>query len=459
MTNQAFANRLRTSDLVYVGDYHTCESMLRSFHDMVAVHGAHDRGVALCLEHFSTGDQGLLESFRKGRLSVEALLARTNLQIIPARRELTHLLKWSVERNVALYGIDAPPECGYSTARRDRHAAAVIARARVKFPDRQLWVLMGELHLTPSHLPREVDRALGGSPPRTIVYQLAEAAFWKHAPASGDIAICLDDDAHAVFPASPVAAAQSFLDTIELSADDECVPRDGRAATGRALANQMRSELGLTQPTRLPFPMLRSHDEPSDLAFLDKAAFREHILSRESAYFPKENCIYLASRSLNHLSEEVAHYLRSALGPAQRVDHRPPERFFATVLEEAFAFWATRLVNPKRQAPTVSTWRERFEFGNSQERSEAAYVLALLASEDDALESIRRLVPSPGRAEYLTTAHALGYRLGDLFHRAFVSGAMSRDEAPAIFLDSLRHPTERYLAWVHRFRSAHRIAA
>jgi hypothetical protein len=59
----------------------------------------------------------------------------------------------------ALYGLDCMPrEDLRKIGARDRHAALKIAEIRQRHPNAVVYVLFGESHMAPGHLPREVRK-------------------------------------------------------------------------------------------------------------------------------------------------------------------------------------------------------------------------------------------------------------------------------------------------------------
>ena len=65
------------------------------------------------------------------------------------------LLVAARDHGEGIYGLDCMPrENLRKIGERDRHAAAKIAEIRGRHPDAVIFVLFGESHLAPEHLPR-----------------------------------------------------------------------------------------------------------------------------------------------------------------------------------------------------------------------------------------------------------------------------------------------------------------
>ena len=86
---------------------------------------------------------------------------------------------------------------------------------------------------------------------------------------------------------------------------------------------------------------------------------KNRVLRGESAVIPRERIVLLSSLRISDLSEEVVHYLRN-------FDFSGEFGFLGTVVEEAWAFFASLLRNPHRELPELpkhpTSWdRAHFE--------------------------------------------------------------------------------------------------
>lgn len=92
------------------------------------------------------------------------------------------LLRFARAEKLAVVGIN---RVGGGLEARDRTMAAGVLSARDKFPGALVLALVGDWHLAPAHLPKQLDtlarRRKIGSPVLTLVHQNAEPVFWKHA--------------------------------------------------------------------------------------------------------------------------------------------------------------------------------------------------------------------------------------------------------------------------------------
>ncbi len=78
------------------------------------------------------------------------------------------------------------------------------------------------------------------------------------------------------------------------------------------------------------------------------------ILSRESYFIPRANAAYLANLSVNHAAEEAAHFLRHISSGAGDEPRPLLDGFYARALEEAFAFFGSKIRQPAPQVRSRS---------------------------------------------------------------------------------------------------------
>jgi hypothetical protein len=112
--------------------------------------------------------------------------------------------------------------------------------------------------------------------------------------------------------------------------------------------------------------------------------------------------------------------------------------FYARALEEALAFFGSKLVNPRRKAPHPSTLEHRRRASSEAERRVARLVLAHLALERGRRDGAwGQLLAGADAAALNDVTHALGYMLGEKLWRAHVDGLLSKDEVRRLFVAPL----------------------
>jgi hypothetical protein len=458
--------RVRSADVVYVGDYHTLSLAQDTYLRLVeCVRGA-GRRVVLALEYVEGRHQPWVEAWLEGRLSTQSLRSKLGYggssEPWPG---LMRLLEYARRHRLQVVGIDRRAQGERSLELRDSYAAERIARV-LRAEDRpQVLVLTGQYHVAPCHLPARVEQVVGEEPERRglVVYQNCEGVYWRLAREGrvGAVeAVELADGSVCLLNASPVVCQQSFLDYLEAEAGD--MPLRGPSAAERF------KELAALIGRLAGVPVGRALDEVEVVTAADERVLeriqqrgrfsstelgqlRRHLLSRESCYIPRARTAYLASLSLNHAAEEAAHFVRHcSVGEAMEAPRRASEAFYARCLEEALGFFGSKLVNPRRSCVGVAEWARRFREERGVERQVAAFVLAHKAAEREAPEEAVRLLPLRKDRLFHGVSHALGYLLGEALYRGLDAGHVTEAEVQALFHDPLPQPRASYLEWVAR---------
>lgn len=436
------------ADVVFVGDYLTFPESQRAFARLVERACGAERPPVMAVQACPVAAQGEIDAFVKGRISERTLRRRLGLDeddLDVRWRHLRPLLELARDRRVEILALD---EQTASLRRWDLRAASRIAR-RARAADRpRVFVLAGEFHLAPAHLPG----ALGEAAPdleRLSLYQRCDPVYWARARrgvAAQAITLRLGKDELCRITGSPVESDGSFLDLLESEEGDWLLEGDPTPAVG-ALAAGIARAVGLSAGARGTRPEIATRIAPA-LAAARRARFsateREHlahhILSRESGYFPRAELIWLATRSAHHAAEEATHWLRHrTVGPALLARRAPARAFYTRCVEEALGFFGSRLVNPHRPVRTLEAWAAAFRRG--EDARAAAFVLAHKAAES---EGHAPPLPKGDLPLFHAVTHGLGYLLGDALHDAHVRGDLGRKRLGAIFRDPLKDPRAAY---------------
>lgn len=452
LTRAEVFERALAHDVVLVGDYHTLPQAQAEFLALADFASAQARPVVLALELCEASRQRALDGWLAGRVSDATLLGNLGPPwsgergLWPSFRPILELAK---ARGLKVIGIDSHPVKGPSLVQRDRLAGELIARAARAEGRPLVLALMGQFHLAPAHLPRETRRALGAGGRVLTVMQNAEGPYWRLA-AQGlatTEAVAWNDSQLCLFNASPVACQQSFLDYLEAEAGDVQLQADNLEARFRALAQGLARILGVKPTSALESLAVLTpqtvdrFEKTVGRARFSKAEARQllsHVGSRESAWIPRANLVWLASRSLSHAAEEATHVVRHlACGEAMVRPRLRSEAFFARIYEEALGFFGSRLLNPTRPCPSLAEWSERFHSRRGRERDTAAFVLALSASVGDGPQALRPLVPSGGLEQFHAVSHAVGYLIGEQLSVAWEAGRIPRSRVTTWFHDPL----------------------
>src|SRR5215472_185504 len=382
LDSEQLQNALRSADVVLIGDYHALPNAQRQAATLIeqrALGG--DRSLVLGVETIFARDQHILDEWWRREIDESELRQRIRFDLDWGYdwAPFHELLVTARDHAEALYGLDCMPrEDLRKIGARDRHAAIKIKEIRETHPDAVIFVLFGESHLAPGHLPRALRKEIPEAKVLTILQNI-DALYWRAAGERADKveAVRVNDDVVCVFNATPLEKYESyrlFLD--QWSRSDE---GPDFAPTIYNLIDSLASFLGInrysahntTQPKFLVDMMPEVYGGSSDEMLLrlisrkgiggpESESMLAGVEERGSAYLPKVNAFYVHQFQMMHATEDATRFLHHA---CQGLPHRvngdaavdlplgnKADEFYALVVEHAVAYFGSRVLYPARPA-------------------------------------------------------------------------------------------------------------
>lgn len=498
---------VRLADLVLIGDYHAlpaCQRFTASLLEQRALAG--DRPVVLGLETIFVRDQHILDEWWRREIDEHELRQRMRFQLDWGYdwAPFYELLVTAREHGDAIYGLDCMPrEDLRKIGARDRHAANKIVEIRQKHPDAAILVLFGESHLAPGHLPRALQEALPEKKALTVL-QNVDALYWRAAGERHDRveAVRVNEGVICVFNATPLEKYENYrlcLDRWrqEDSGTPDLAPTVYNLIDGlvRFLKINRYSEHNTTQPKflvdLLPEVYFRSSDallhrllSRKGVSEEERAAMLQRVEDRGCAYLPQVNAFYMHELQMMYAAEEAARFLHQACrGLPSRVAAReeaadePADFFYGRVLENALAYFGSRVLYPARSAVRESDLRDlsdqtredverqtRLPFTESIRTLNFLLLHRVLEVNpkqcEEARGSLDEGIRSSGTTfEYIT--QQLGYLLGCDLYDTYLEGRATPGYVRSLFLAHVEEPGAArtlYFDLVQKLRGTRRKA-
>ena len=452
---------LRAADIVLIGDYHALPAAQRNAASLLeqrALDGG--RPVVLGVETIFARDQHILDEWWRREIDDAELRQRIRFDIDwgYAWEPFYDLLVAARDHGEALYGLDCMPrEDLRRIGSRDRHAAIKLAEIRQRHPNAVIFVLFGESHLAPGHLPRVIEKEIPGTRVLTVLQNI-DALYWRAAGEQADRvdAVRVNEDVLCVFNSTPLEKYESyrlFLD--QWSRYDE---GPDFAPTIYNLIGSLATFLEInrysphngTQPKFLIDMLPEVYSGSSDARLRNLltrkgvqngslAAMLSRVAECGSAYLPPLNAFWVREFQMMHAAEDAARFLHHAcrglpcrLNGHPRGEHaaseivpapnsirnRPVDRFYISVIEHSIAYFGSRVLYPSRSAPD----------GDDIQLSRAAC--------EKAAQAI--VHAEPGEIE--SSAREWGYRIGSRIYDAYIAGKVPTSSLRRLFLARLDEP-------------------
>ncbi|MGA7909516.1 MAG: ChaN family lipoprotein, partial [Candidatus Sulfotelmatobacter sp.] len=411
---------------------------------------AGDRPVVLGVETIFARDQHILEEWWRREIEESELRQRIRFDLDWGYdwTPFHELLATARDHAEAIYGLDCMPrEDLRKIGARDRHAAAKVAEIRQRHPNAVIFVLFGESHLAPGHLPHALREQLPEAKVLTVL-QNVDALYWRAAGERADKveAVRVSDDVVCAFNATPLEKYESYR--LFLDQWSRCDGGPDFAPTIYNLIDSLARFLDInrysphngTQPKFLVDLLPEVYGSASSAILRRLLARRgmseqEHeslqaaVDERGSAYLPEVNAFHVRELQMMHAAEDATRFLHHACqGLPYRVDSAngkqgkfssASDEFYARVVEHAVAYFGSRVLHPSRPAP---------------EEKDAAQ-LSRAALEKAAMAATRG-----ERDRFQSSAREWGYRIGSQTYDLYLAGKVKQSGLRRLFLARLGEP-------------------
>ncbi len=433
---------MRSADIVLIGDYHALPAAQQFAASLVEQRAlAGDRPVVLGVETIYVRDQHILDEWWRREIEDAELRQRIRFDLDWGYdwAPFHEVLVTARDHAEALYGLDCMPrEDLRKIGARDRHAAAKIAEIRAQHPEAVIFVLFGESHLAPGHLPRALRELMPAARILTVLQNI-DALYWRAAGERAEKveAVRVKDDVLCVFNSTPLEKYESYR--LFLDQWSRCDKDRDFAPTIYNLIDSLANFLEInrysphnsTQPKFLVDLLPEVHGSASEAslrrALLNRGMNPEKLESlltgidaRGSAYIPQLNAFCIRNLQMMHAAEDVARFLHHACqGLPAHPERNAVDEFYALVIEHAVAYFGSRVLYPSRPAPNA---------GDRGVLSRAACAKAAQAA------------ARGGPDELQSAAQKWGYRIGSDVYDAYLSGKVSPRALRRLFLVHLEEP-------------------
>ena len=493
---------VRSADLVLIGDYHAlpaCQRFAASLLEQRALAG--DRPVVLGAETIFARDQHILDEWWRREIDEGELHERMRFQLDWGYEwaPFYELLVTAREHGEAIYGLDCMPrEDLRKIGARDRHAADKLAEIRQRHPNAVILVVFGESHLAPGHLPLALRETLPQERTLTVL-QNVDALYWRAAGERHERvdAVQVADDVICVFNATPLEKYENYrlcLDRWKREDTDapDLAPTVYNLIDGlvRFLKIDRYSAHNTTQPKflvdLLPEVYFRSSDgllnrllSRKGVSEEERTAMLHRVEDRGCAYLPQVNAFYMHELQMMYAAEEAARFLHHACrGLPARVTAReeaadePADFFYGRVLENALAYFGSRVLYPARPAARENDLRDLTDqtredverqtglgFTESMRTLNFLLLHRVLEVNPKQCEEVRGSLDegirsSGAKFEYIT--QQLGYLLGCDLYEGYLEGRVTPGFVRGLFLTHVEEPGAArglYFDLVHKLRA------
>ena len=395
---QILVRAIRSSDVSFIADFHTFAQAQKTALRLIreVVHPGENWMIGL--ELVPSRYQKTLDDFQKGVITLKEfhkIIQYPNEWGFPWAH-YAPLFEWAKVHRVPLVALNEPREFLYRSSstenwfknrrdhqelhERDRWAAGIITdlfRAKQKQKKLKMIVIYGELHISRSHLPSQLDKLskiLLTRPLKTLsVHQNNDELFWalakKHKIHQAEV-IKISQTSYCVLSSAPWVKLQSILSWAEEGVahsdpQDEAEPDYlGHYSTYSAAI----AEFFALSPPSLESVHLVTVQEADFLPKIKRGygftseelkLIQFHIDNNLRIFVPRAHFAYAGSPTQNRLAElSSLHLLRTHTGSKIVFNHETDD-FYRQVIESVFGFFGSLIINPRRKCDYLEDHEKR----------------------------------------------------------------------------------------------------
>lgn len=469
------------SKVVLMGDYHTLDQSQRSFvRFMRSTLKNKSKQIVVALETIQNRHQKYLDDFMLSKIDKDTFIRKIGFKnhwyfdLWPSYEIIFDFLKF---HNVPTFGIETSSQEKRTLLERDDFMAEKIVSLAKRYPDKIIFVLVGDLHLAPKHLSKALRleaKKQNIKLPVITLYQNSPQIYWtlsEKQQVDHTLIVKLSDKTYCRMNTPPIIVQQSYINWL--------YHEEGRFDWIDAKLSFLNIVERVAKVLDLKLPQDYENVEVytcGDLSFMkflrQKSKFtatelqfiRSQIESSQSYFLPEQRIAYIANVSIHHAAEEASHYLK-ILSSGIEIPRGHKDAFYANVLHEALGFFGSKLINNKRKCPRTQDFMAEKRFlENSGLRYDrpVEYEATLLFLEQMRLLKKKELFHTNkikywSQELFLRLSHALGYDLGDRLYYGFMSRDISKDHLKDLFLNPFTGEGEPGQIYQKTYRMVSRV--
>jgi len=476
ITMSKLVARAKKADVLLIGDYHTYgqsqRAVLRLLRELATK--IPPREMVLAVECIASHHQSVLDQWLRGQISESDFLRAVQY-------EETWGFPWENYRGLFHFARDhgmeilalnrprdlLPPLAAIPAARkagdlgaRDEWAAGIVVDELLRPRPRKVIAVYGEYHLAPSHLPlatRAVAEKNGLAKPELLVlHQNRDELFWKLAAKGLEqhaSLIALGGDHLCVFSGTPWTKLQSLVnwirgDLARFVDEDEGDAEEEFLQWMRIYGNGVSRFFSIPDAGYGTLHLAKWEDLQGG------PRWWRHLLRAQERFYLREDessvLVYVASFSENAAAEvasvHLLHHDNPRKKPFRGVKTSAVDDFASSVLDHAFGFLGSLLINPRRkcdfpidhEARIRELRRSPKKAGYTHEFASRKLFMWLATQRRFESVSMNKLLLKEPPEVLFTTSRLLGHWLGARLHESLLRGERSTDQIRLFFYERRR---------------------
>lgn len=445
------------SDVILLGDFHALQQSQKA-HLRVLRGSPSKRPRILAVEFFLSRYQSQVDQFMDGHLTEKDFLDKIKWNDTWGFpwENYRPIIRYAQKHKIRVVGINQQFDNAQKSQLRlrDKYAATKILEIRKQNPGHQIFVVIGDLHVARSHLPRCLEKQKSKSEILQVlsVFQNPEKIYFRLLEKDHEETVDVirwDRGQFALISVPPWVKWQNYLMFLEHNLDRELQSGvfEYTDHVGRYL-NLIAADFGLKIP-KDHFSIYTAQDELFwDLVSekLDGAGlkyYRRKIEMSQSFFIPELSLGYLARPTVNHASQLAMTIFHLHLCKLEVTLKLTQENFTRLIWLETIQYFGTKVINPKRKTETVFDLRASLASRTSRDQEREALQLALNQRMKEVLFLMGEKSRTPTFRPHKSSSYSEAARLlGGILGERLFAGLRKRILSTENILKFLRHPVD-----------------
>lgn len=449
----SFIEAVVTSDVVIAGDFHPFAQSQRT-HLRILRSLPENQKWVLALECFEKKDQKYVDQYMNGQLDELSFLSKIEWEdrwSFPWKNYLP-LIKLAKNKNIPVVGVNEYYSYNEEDTlnKRDIDVAEHLDQIYESYPDHNVFVLIGNLHLAEGHLLAKLKKRRPDLK-YTRVFQNAENLYFQLAEKGLESQVDIlqsDKDKYCLFTSPPWVKWQSYLIYLEQTYDYE-IDFEGEEEDDeefwesvdytdqiKNLVQFIETDLKIKVEKDTLSVYSAGDDEIWDSLRSNveqKEIFDQLVKNARSFYIPHTGQMYLSRTTINHAASVAGHFIQAALSGRDRLLWRMPHDFRKMIWEETVAYFLSKLINHKRKTMTIKDLQVQLSSTHPDDKGKEALMLSmeqkfseLMADQTGELKDLR--VQPKDFYSYIESARILGPMLGEKLYISYRAAKYSPEK-------------------------------
>lgn len=364
------------SQVIYLGDFHTFDQNIRNVLRIVRYILSVEDEITLGLEMVSKDHQLYIDAYVEGHLTDLEFLECINYSH-SWRFPWTHyklIFELAKKHKLKVLGLNTKG----SLIERDKYAADVIHKTLKECDTSKMLVLYGELHITPTKIPRLLKEKLPEIK-STIIHQNLDEVYWKLIQQEHEQGIVkFNDDEYCIISAPPWIKYESMIYWYENLSDDPdfdiheyIIEKGAKIFNEDTNDNFLNISLEIINHLHLTEIIEDIEDfnlyDHTNLEYIEERLernlspglfkFYQGLITKNKSFrLPDSNTYYCSSYSMNRISYLSGINILHIFLEKNKVDtysilksRSNIKKFLLFTYESMFAYLISKIINPHRK--------------------------------------------------------------------------------------------------------------